>query len=52
MLHFSFSLEDLPVELVGSETAAYYHLDGMLRLHQGNEVVFAEVAVPVVEFAA
>jgi len=52
MLRFSFSLDDLPVELVDSETAAYYRLDGTLRLHQGNEVMFAEADVPVVEFAA
>ncbi|MFC6225817.1 hypothetical protein ACFP2F_21405 [Hymenobacter artigasi] len=34
-----------------SETAAYYRLEETLRLHQGNEVVFVEAAVPVVEFA-
>jgi hypothetical protein len=52
MLRFSFSLDYLPAELVDSDTAAYYRLDGTLRLHHDKEVVFAEEAVPVVAFAA
>lgn len=52
MLRFSFTLDALPAEQVDSETAAYYRLDGTLRLHQGTAVVFAEADIPVVAFAA
>ena len=49
MLRFSFSLDDLPADLVDSETSAYYRLDGTLRLDQGPERIFEEAGVALVE---
>jgi hypothetical protein len=51
VLRFPFSLDDLPAELVTTETSAYYRLDGTLRLDQGPERIFEEAGVALVEVA-
>ena len=51
VLRFLFSIDELPSELVTTETSAYYCLDGSLCLDQGTDLVFEECGVLLVEFA-
>ncbi|WP_460502798.1 DUF7878 domain-containing protein [Hymenobacter agri] len=51
MLRFSFCFDEVPAELVYNETVAYYLLDGTLCLTHGPEIVWKEIALPLVEVA-